>query len=104
MDIAAMPATHVGMLLAPFVVVATDFSWGARNPVGALARTGELLLEMLAAEIVVLFLWAGTLSAGFMMVAMTGAMGAFAGAKSVAIAQCRSASEDGKPERALTGV
>jgi len=80
---AMMPATHFGMLLAPFILVATDFGRDARNPVGALARAGASLLEMLATEIVVLYLFADTRNPAFMMVAMAGVMGVFACTRSV---------------------
>jgi hypothetical protein len=84
---AVMPAAHAAMLLAPFVVVAADFGWAARNPVAALARAGGLMLEMLVAEIVVLVLRLGALNAGFMMLAMAGVMAVFAGVKSALVAQ-----------------
>jgi hypothetical protein len=83
---AVMPAAHVAMLLAPFAVVATDFGWAARNPVAALTRAAGLLIEMLVAEVVVLFLQVGAPNAAIMMLSMAGVMAVFAGAKSALIA------------------
>jgi len=76
--VVVMPAAHAGMLLAPLVLVATDLGNNALNPVGALTRAAGVLVEMLAAEIVVLYLLADGQRPEFMMLAMAGVMGAFA--------------------------
>ncbi|RKE36434.1 hypothetical protein B0G76_2619 [Paraburkholderia sp. BL23I1N1] len=83
LHIAMMPAAHLGMLLAPFFLVATDFGRTARNPIGTMVRTGGFLLEMLSAEIVVLYFIDGAQSPIFMMLAMAGIMSVFACIRSI---------------------